>query len=49
MPDHTMTDYQDAPERPQSEDIDMKDAFQPNMTVAGPKVGPTTREGKKPR
>jgi hypothetical protein len=48
MPDHTMADYQDAPERPQSEDVDMKDEFHPNVTVAGLRAG-TKREGKKPR
>jgi hypothetical protein len=48
MPDHTMVDYQDAPERPQSEDVDMKDSYLPTVKEVGPRLG-STREGKKPR
>lgn len=47
MPDHTMADYQYATERPKSEDVDMKDAFLPNMIVAGAGAVGLTKEDKK--
>ena len=48
MPDHTMAEYQDSPERPKSEDVDMKDAFQPTVKEVGARLG-AIRDGKKPR
>ena len=43
-----MADYQDAPERPQSEDVDMKDEFQPTVKEVGVMLG-SAKDVMKPR